>query len=68
MQFIINMFNSSWYYSWEGGGVTMNPIILSNIHGNGWMSRLYGASSGWHLLRGVCSKLVNQLSKVSRWK
>ena len=20
MQFIINMFNSSWYYSWEGGG------------------------------------------------
>ena len=47
MQFIINMFNSSWYYSWEGGGgVTMNPIILSNIHGNGWMSRLYGASSG----------------------
>ena len=21
------------------------------------MSRLYGAGSGWHLLRGVCSKL-----------
>ena len=25
------------------------------------MSRLYGANSGWHLLRGVYSKLVNQL-------
>ena len=30
-----------------------------------WMSRLYGAGSGWHLLRGVCSKLVNQLSRVN---
>ena len=26
------------------------------------MTRLYGAGSGWHLLRRVCSKLVNQLS------
>ena len=30
-----------------------------------WMSRLYGAGSGWHLLRVVCSSLVNQLSRVS---
>ena len=29
-----------------------------------WMSRLYGAGSGWHLLRGVCSKLVNQFSRT----
>ena len=29
-----------------------------------WMSRLYGAGSGWHLLRAVCSKLVNQLCKL----
>ena len=30
------------------------------------LCRLYGAGGGWHLLSGVCSKLVNQLSRVSR--
>ena len=31
------------------------------------ISRLYGAGNCWHRLSGVRSKLVNQLSKVSRW-
>ena len=31
------------------------------------MSRLYGAGSCRQRLSGVCSKLVNQLSRVSRW-
>ena len=29
------------------------------------MSRLYGAGSGCHLLKAVCSKLVNQLVLVT---
>ena len=35
MEFIINLFNCSWYYSWGGGVVRVNPIILGNIPGNG---------------------------------
>ena len=31
------------------------------------ISRLYGAVNCWHRFSGVCSKLVNQLSRVSRW-
>ena len=30
-------------------------------------SRLYGAGNCWLRFSGVCSKLVNQLSKVRRW-
>ena len=31
------------------------------------ISRLYSAGNCWHRLSGVRSKLVNQLSRVSRW-
>ena len=31
------------------------------------ISRWYGAGSSCHRFSGVCSKLVNQLSRVSRW-
>ena len=31
------------------------------------ISRLHGASNCWLRFSGVCSKLVNQLSKVRRW-
>ena len=31
------------------------------------ISRLYGAGNCWLRFSGVCSKLVNQLSKVRRW-
>ena len=30
-----------------------------------WMSRFCGAGNGLHLLRGVYSNLVNQLSRIS---
>ena len=44
-----------------GTGSTCRERQLHSVMLMSWMSRLYGAGSGWHLLRGVCSKLVNQL-------
>ena len=31
------------------------------------ISRLYGAGNCWHRVSGVRSKLINQLSRASRW-
>ena len=31
------------------------------------ISCFQGAGSCWHWFSGICSKLVNQLSRVSRW-
>ena len=42
-------------------------FCLSGLFWLSLISRLYGAGNCWHRLSGVRSKLVNQLSKVSRW-
>ena len=41
-------------------------VCLSGLFCLSLISRLYGAGNCWHRLSGVRSKLVNQLSKVSR--
>ena len=42
-------------------------VCLSRLFCLSLISRLYGAGNCWHWLSGVLSKLVNQLSRVSRW-
>ena len=41
-------------------------VCLSGLFCLSLISRLHGAGNCWHRLSGVRSKLVNQLSKVSR--
>ena len=42
-------------------------VCLSCLFCLSLISRLYGAGNCWPWLSGVRSKLVNQLSRVSRW-
>ena len=42
-------------------------LQLSGLFCLSLISRFYGVGNCWHRLSGVRSKLVNQLSKVSRW-
>ena len=42
-------------------------VCLSSLLCLSLISRLYGAGNCWHQLSAVRSKLVNQLSRVSRW-
>ena len=43
-------------------------VCLSGLFCLSLISPLYGAGNCWHRLNGVRSKLVNKLSRVSRWK
>ena len=45
--------------------LSVKSIVLSVLVS--LISRLQGAGGCWHRFSGVCSKLVNQLSRVSRW-
>ena len=56
---LIGVFRSV-YYSGQST-VSQLSVLVSLI------SCLQGAGSCWHRFSGICSKLVNQLSRVSRW-
>ena len=51
----------------EDSLVVVSLVCLSGLFCLSLISRFYSAGNCWHRLSGVRSKLVNQLSRVSRW-